>query len=131
MIITSILILMFAIVIVISNSNKHINNHCSTSRTAREFRDVVFEDVGFERKCSLTLKTEGAGTSRLKLIWVRGFEYIYIYIYIYVSLSLSLSLYIYIYIHISLFIIFSLFSIFVPGGPRLVLRSGGFGTWPP
>ena len=42
----------------------------------REFRDVVFEDVGFEHNSWLTLNTEGAGTLHLKLIWVRGFKHI-------------------------------------------------------
>ena len=41
---------------------------------AREFRDVVFEDVGFECNSLLTLKTEGVGTAHLKLILVRGFK---------------------------------------------------------
>ena len=39
-----------------------------------EFRDVVFEDVGFEHDSWLTLKTEGVGTSHLKMMRVRGFE---------------------------------------------------------
>ena len=43
-----------------------------SSNTDREFRDVVFEDVGLENNCLSTLKTEGVETSHLKLIWARG-----------------------------------------------------------
>ena len=43
------------------------------ARFVREFRDVVFKDVEFDNNSLLTLKTEGAGTSHLKLILVRGF----------------------------------------------------------
>ena len=42
--------------------------------TGREFRDAVFEDVGFHDNSVLTLKTEGVGTAHLKLIWW-GFEH--------------------------------------------------------
>ena len=41
----------------------------------REFRDVVFEDVGFGNNRLLTLNNWRCGTSHLKLIWVKGFEH--------------------------------------------------------
>ena len=43
------------------------------ARSAREFRDVVFEAVGFEHIGHWPSTAEGVGTSLLKLRWVRGF----------------------------------------------------------
>ena len=45
-----------------------------STRAVREFRKVVFEDVGFEHD---RLLTEGVGTSYLKLIWVRGWRLLF------------------------------------------------------
>ena len=50
---------------------------CAQQATIREFRDVVFEEAGFENDSLLTLKTEGVGTSHLKLTWVRGLKLVF------------------------------------------------------
>ena len=49
-----------------------LNIEFKAPRVVREFRDAVFEAVGFGNHSLLTLDTEGVGTSDLKLVWVRG-----------------------------------------------------------
>ena len=43
----------------------------------REFRDVVFEDVGLELNSRLTLKHWRCGDFTLQLIWVRGLKLVF------------------------------------------------------
>ena len=66
--------LSFACDVAVSHTLGRFTDESAARYIVREFRDVVFEDVGFDSNSLLTLKTEGVGTSHLKLIWVRGFE---------------------------------------------------------
>ena len=67
----------------------------------REFRDAVFEDVGFEHDSLLTLKHRRCGDITPETDMGRGplkrksaYEYIYIYMYV------LLYIYIYVYVYV-------------------------------
>ena len=72
----------------------------------REFRDAVFEDVGFEHDSLLTLKHRRCGDITPETDMGRGplkrksaYEYIYIYIYIYICMCCYTYTYMYMYMY--------------------------------
>ena len=76
-----------------------------SSSTVREFRDVVFEDVGFETNSWLTLNGGRCGDFTPKADMDQGLQtYVYVYIYIYIYVYVYMYIYIYIYIYMYMYV---------------------------